>query len=185
MGLIGLLLISAGLAMDAFAVSVCKGLSAGKTGLKQALSIGLWFGGFQALMPLLGYVLGKSFASAIEAFDHWIAFGLLAIIGINMIRESANGEKKDIDPSFSFRTMLLLAIATSIDALACGVSFALIDISITEAVIVIGTVTFVLSVAGLKAGSFLGDRFNRYSGIAGGVILVCIGLKILIEHLAA
>lgn len=185
MSWIEFLLIGIGLSMDAFAVSVGKGLSVGKTRLSHALSVGLWFGGFQALMPLIGYFLGSSFAAAVTSVDHWIAFGLLFIIGANMIREAVRGEDSDMDDSFSFKTMLILAVATSIDALACGVTFAFLETDIWEAVTIIGLTTFVLSIIGLKTGSFLGERFHKGAGIAGGIVLIAIGLKILIEHLIA
>lgn len=183
MGWLELLLIGIGLSMDAFAVSVGKGLSVGKTNLRHALSVGLWFGGFQALMPLIGYLVGESFSSIVESVDHWIAFGLLLLIGANMIREAIKGDDDSVDGSFSFKTMLILAIATSIDALACGVSFAFTDTDIWLAISIIGITTFVLSIVGLKTGSFLGSRFHKGAGIAGGVVLICIGLKILAEHL--
>lgn len=183
MSFLEILLIGIGLSMDAFAVSVGKGLSVGRTRLRHALSVGLWFGGFQALMPLIGYFIGSSFASFVTEIDHWIAFGLLFLIGANMIRESVKNDDDNVDSSFSFRTMLVLAIATSIDALACGISFAFIGVKIWEAVLIIGLTTFVLSILGLKTGSFLGERFHKGAGIAGGIVLIAIGIKILIDHL--
>lgn len=183
MSWIEILLIGIGLAMDAFAVSVGKGLSVGQTKLRHALSVGLWFGGFQALMPVIGYFIGTSFADIVSNIDHWIAFTLLLLIGANMIRESIKGNDDEVDSSFSFKTMLILAVATSIDALACGVSFAFLDTDIRLAVAIIGAVTFILSIVGLKTGSFLGERFHKGAGIAGGIVLIGIGLKILIEHL--
>lgn len=183
MSFLEILLIGIGLSMDAFAVSVGKGLSVGRTRLRHALSVGLWFGGFQALMPLIGYFIGSSFASFVTEIDHWIAFGLLFLIGANMIRESVKNDDDNVDSSFSFRTMLVLAIATSIDALACGISFAFIGVKIWEAVLIIGLTTFVLSILGLKTGSFLGERFHKSAGIAGGIVLIAIGIKILIDHL--
>lgn len=183
MSFLEILLIGIGLSMDAFAVSVGKGLSAGRTRLRHALSVGLWFGGFQALMPLIGYFIGSSFASFVTEIDHWIAFGLLFLIGANMIRESVKNDDDNVDSSFSFRTMLVLAIATSIDALACGISFAFVGVKIWEAVLIIGLTTFVLSILGLKSGSFLGERFHKGAGIAGGIVLIAIGIKILIDHL--
>lgn len=183
MGWIEIFLIGAGLSMDAFAVSVGKGLSVGRTRLKHCLSVGLWFGGFQALMPLIGYFVCNRFAAAVSSIDHWIAFVLLAAIGANMIRESVKGGNDSVDASFSFKTMLVLAVATSIDALACGVSFAFLDIKIWQAVAIIGLTTFCLSIVGLKTGSFLGERFHKGAGIAGGIVLISIGIKILIEHL--
>lgn len=183
MSFLEILLIGIGLSMDAFAVSVGKGLSVGRTRLRHALSVGLWFGGFQALMPLIGYFIGSSFASFVTEIDHWIAFGLLFLIGANMIRESVMNDDDNVDSSFSFRTMLVLAIATSIDALACGISFAFIGVKIWEAVLIIGLTTFILSILGLKTGSFLGERFHKGAGIAGGIVLIAIGIKILIDHL--
>lgn len=183
MSFLEILLIGIGLSMDAFAVSVGKGLSVGRTRLRHALSVGLWFGGFQALMPLIGYFIGSSFASFVTEIDHWIAFGLLFLIGANMIRESVKNDDDNVDSSFSFRTMLVLAIATSIDALACGISFAFVGVKIWEAVLIIGLTTFVLSILGLKTGSFLGERFHKGAGIAGGIVLIAIGIKILIDHL--
>ena len=176
-------LIGIALSMDAFVVSVGKGLAVGKTRLRHALAVGIWFGGFQALMPLIGYLLGSSFSELVSSIDHWIAFGLLFLIGGNMIRESLQGDSDSADESFGFRTMLILAVATSIDALACGVTFAFLDTDIWSAAAIIGTTTFVLSIIGLRTGSYLGERFHKYAGVAGGVVLVCIGLKILIEHL--
>lgn len=183
MSFLEILLIGIGLSMDAFAVSVGKGLSVGRTRLRHALSVGLWFGGFQALMPLIGYFIGSSFASFVTEIDHWIAFGLLFLIGANMIRESVKNDDDNVDSSFSFRTMLVLAIATSIDALACGISFAFVGVKIWEAVLIIGLTTFILSILGLKTGSFLGERFHKGAGIAGGIVLIAIGIKILIDHL--
>jgi len=185
MGFIEVLLIAIGLSMDAFAVSVGKGLSVKKATIANALCVGLWFGIFQALMPLVGYWLGASFASYVTAFDHWLAFGLLALIGGNMIRE-ALGPDEEIKngADFGVRTMFLLAVATSIDALACGVSFAFLDgISIWIDVAIIGVTTFVFSAVGLKIGNLVGSRFHRGAEIFGGLVLVAIGLKTLLEHL--
>lgn len=183
MGFIEILLIAIGVSMDAFAISVGKGLAVGKARLRHILSVGLWFGGFQALMTLAGYFLGSSFYSAVESVDHWIAFGLLLLIGINMIRESFKDDDKDIDASFGFTKMLVLAVATSIDALACGLSFAFLDTNIWSAALIIGLTTFTFSAAGLMAGSVIGRRFHNLAGIAGGTILICIGTEILIKHL--
>ncbi len=172
------------LSMDAFAVSVCKGLATKKLGIKQMLIVGLWFGGFQALMPTTGYLLGSAFESYITAFDHWIAFVLLSVIGVNMIRESFSDEEDEADASFSFKTMLLLAVATSIDALAVGITFALLpDVNIFAAVPLIGATTFTISMAGLHVGRIFGNRYEKKAQIAGGVILILIGVKILLEHL--
>ncbi|MBP0960487.1 MAG: manganese efflux pump, partial [Oscillospiraceae bacterium] len=155
-----LLLIAIGLSMDAFAVAVCKGLSVGKTKVRHYIITGLWFGGFQALMPFLGYLLGTTFEKYIVAFDHWIAFILLSVIGINMIKEGFSKEENETDASFSFKNMLLLAIATSIDALAVGVTFALLpDVNIFHAVSLIGMTTFILSAIGIKIGSVFGMKY--------------------------
>ena len=183
MGVIELLLIALGLSMDAFAVSVGKGLSVQKINPRHSLSVGVWFGGFQALMPLIGYFLGVSFASLVENFDHWIAFVLLGIIGFNMIREAlSNDECEAAHPDFSARTMLMMAIATSIDALAVGVSFAFLHIDIWSAASIIGVTTFILSIVGLRIGNIFGCRYKSKAEFAGGAILMVMGIKILIEH---
>ena len=183
MGVIELLLIALGLSMDAFAVSVGKGLSVQKINPRHSLSVGVWFGGFQALMPLIGYFLGVSFASLVENFDHWIAFVLLGIIGFNMIREAlSNDECEAAHPDFSARTMLMMAIATSIDALAVGVSFAFLHIDIWSAASIIGVTTFILSIVGLRIGNIFGCRYKSKAEFAGGAILMIMGIKILIEH---
>ena len=176
-----LLVLSVGLAMDAFAVSVCKGLCTKRVGWKNALACGLWFGAFQAAMPVAGYYLGSAFRELVEAFDHWIAFGLLLLIGINMIREAFGDEKENDD--FGVKTMLLLALATSIDALAVGVSFAMSDVRVAPSVAVIGAITFALSAIGVFLGHTVGKRFGRAARITGGVILIFIGAKILLEDL--
>ena len=180
-----LLLISVGLSMDAFSVSVCKGLTTRRFSWRMALICGLWFGGFQALMPLIGYFLGAQFESFIDAYAHWIAFGLLFLIGANMIREAIWGDKDDKEDnnSLDFKTMLLLAIATSIDALAVGVSFACIQVNIWIAVLLIGVTTFLFAVLGVKIGNVFGSKYEKSAGIFGGIILILIGLKILLEHL--
>ena len=184
MTLLELFLIAVGLSMDAFAVSVCKGLSTRELKAKHYLSVGAWFGGFQALMPLLGYLLGSSFEGYINRFDHWIAFALLSLIGGNMIRESFEEDGEKTDDSFAFKTMLVLAVATSIDALAVGITFALLpDVNITAAVSFIGATTFALSAVGLKVGNIFGLKYKNKAELAGGVILILIGLKILLEHL--
>jgi putative Mn2+ efflux pump MntP len=187
MGIIELLLFAVGLSMDACAVSICKGLSMKKATLKEGAICGAWFGGFQALMPLIGFFLGSLFAEAIEAIDHWIAFVLLAFIGINMLRE-AFGKCEECEESggadLSFKTMLIMAVATSIDALMVGVSFAMAgDVNIYLAVVLIGIVTFLLSCAGVKIGNVFGNRFEKKAEAAGGIILILLGLKILLEHL--
>ena len=184
MTLFELFLIAVGLSMDAFAVSVCKGLSTGELKAKHYLSVGVWFGGFQALMPTLGYLLGSSFEGYINNFDHWIAFALLSLIGGNMIKESFEEDGEKTDDSFAFKTMLVLAVATSIDALAVGITFALLpDVNIAAAVSFIGVTTFLLSAVGLKVGNIFGLRYKNKAELAGGVILILIGLKILLEHL--
>lgn len=185
MGFGELFLLAVGLAMDAFAVSICKGLATTKASLKGSLICGTWFGGFQALMPLIGFFLGALFADAIKAFDHWVAFILLAIIGINMLKEafgSCDCEEHDAD--FSFKTMFIMAVATSIDALAVGISLAMAgNVNIWIAIALIGVITFTLSAIGVKVGSIFGSRFEKWAQLLGGVILILLGLKILLEHL--
>ena len=185
MSFLELFILAVGLSMDAFAVSVCKGLSAGKVRFKHMFACGIWFGGFQALMPLIGYLLGVKFQHLIVKFDHWIAFVLLAIIGVNMLREALGKDDDDdeMDAAFGPKTMLPLAVATSIDALAVGVSFAFLQVKIVPAISFIGVTTFVLSAIGVKAGGFLGMKWKKRAEFAGGIILILIGLKILIEHL--
>ena len=183
MGVIELLVLALGLSMDAFAVSICKGLSAPKLQAKHCLICGVYFGGFQALMPLIGWALGIRFQSMITNIDHWIAFVLLAVIGANMIKESFSKEEECPDASFGFKTMLTLAVATSIDALAVGVTFAFLDVSIVPAVLLIGATTFVCSAVGVKIGNVFGNRFQSKAEFLGGLVLIAIGLKILIEHL--
>ena len=191
MGFIELFLLGVGLSMDAFAVSVCKGLAMKKATLKSQMTCGLWFGGFQALMPLIGFFLGAMFADAIKAFDHWIAFGLLALIGANMLKEAL---EKDCDcceehnADMSVKTMFVMAVATSIDALAVGISLAMANtaespVNIWEAIALIGITTCVLSALGVKIGNVFGSRYEKKAEFAGGVILILLGLKILLEHL--
>lgn len=182
MGILEIFFIGIGLSMDAFAVSICKGLSVKKLQLKNALTCGIYFGGFQALMPLIGYILGVQFKNKIESIDHWIAFVLLALIGINMIKEAFSDEENS-DNDFSFRTMVLLAIATSIDALAVGVTFAFLSVNILLAIAIIGCTTFIIAIIGVKIGNIFGLKYKKNAEIAGGVILILIGLKILLEHL--
>lgn len=177
-----LLVIAVGLSMDACAVSICKGLSLRRMEWKNALKAGLYFGGFQALMPLIGYLLGVNFRNQIESIDHWIAFVLLALIGFNMIKESRQ-KAEELDSSFDVKTMLLLAVATSIDALAVGVTFAFLQVDIVPAVCSIGFVTFWFSVMGIKIGNVFGAKFKSRAELAGGLILVLMGTKILLEHL--
>ena len=183
MDLLSLFLIAVGLSMDAFAVSVCKGLATPKYKLKYSMICGAWFGGFQALMPAVGYLLGVNFKKYITAIDHWIAFVLLALIGFNMIREALTNDDEGADPSFTAKSMSLLAVATSIDALAIGITFAFLDVNIVAAVLFIGVCTFVISAAGVKIGSAFGTRFKSKAEIAGGAILIILGLRILVEHL--
>lgn len=182
MGLFDLFLIAVGLSMDAFAVAICKGLSVKKVTIKHGLIVGLYFGGFQAGMPLLGYLLGSSFAQYIEAFDHWVAFVLLGIIGINMIRESREKEE-ELNSSFGLKAMIPMAIATSIDALAVGVSFAFMRVQIGWAVLFIGAITFTLSAIGVKIGNHFGVKYKSKAELCGGIILILLGTKILLEHL--
>ena len=177
-----LCIIAVGLAMDAFAVSICKGLSAGRARLGDCLRSGLYFGGFQMLMPLLGYLLGARFQAAIASIDHWIAFILLGLIGFNMIRESL-GEEEGLDADFGPRAMFPLAVATSIDALAVGVTFAFLQVEILPAGAMIGLITFLLSALGVWVGALFGSRFQKQAELCGGVILILMGLKILLEHL--
>ena len=178
-----LFILAVGLSMDAFAVAVCKGLAMRRVSLRQAAWVGLWFGGFQFLMPLLGFLLANSFAQAIASFDHWIAFLLLAVIGGNMVREALSAGEEEVSGDLSVRAMFLLAIATSIDALAVGVSFAFLSVNIGAAVSFIGVITFVLSMVGVKAGSLFGAKYKSKAELAGGVILILRGLMILLVHL--
>ena len=182
MSLAELFILAVGLSMDAFAVSICKGLSQPKLKPGHMVITGLYFGGFQALMPLLGYILGAQFARFISGFDHWVVFGLLAFIGVGMIRESRE-QACPADKGFSLKEMLPLAVATSIDALAAGVSLALLDVQILWAVGFIGLTTFCLSVAGVWAGHRFGARYKGGAELAGGVVLILIGVKVLLEHL--
>lgn len=183
MDLIELFLIAVGLSMDAFAVSVCKGLAMPKCTFKKAAIVGLWFGGFQALMPAIGYILGAQFQEAIASIDHWIAFVLLALIGGNMIHEALDNDEEEADASLDVKTMFLLAVATSIDALAIGITFAFLKVNIIPAVCFIGIVTFIISFAGVKIGNVFGARYKNKAEIVGGIILILFGLKILLEHL--
>ncbi len=181
MDIVEILLLAAGLAMDAFAVSVCKGLAMEKITVKKAFIVGIWFGGFQALMPVIGYFLGVGFRDYIVSVDHWIAFVLLGLIGGNMIKESLSNDGEKSDSSLDFRTMLVLAVATSIDALAVGVTFAFLDVNIAFSASVIGIITFAISVLGVKIGNVFGARYKARAEFAGGVILILLGLKILLE----
>lgn len=189
MGIGELFLLAVGLSMDAFAVSVCKGLAMKKAMLKAEATCGLWFGGFQALMPTIGFFLGALFADAIEAFDHWVAFALLAIIGINMLKEALekkdeSGDDPEKDADLSVKTMFLMAVATSIDALAVGISLAMVgSVNIWLAAAFIGICTCLLSALGVKIGNVFGSRYEKKAELAGGVILILLGVKILLEHL--
>lgn len=180
MGIAELFIIAAGLSMDAFAVSICKGLSLGKIRVRHMCIAGAWFGGFQALMPAIGYILGSTFADLITRWDHWIAFLLLAVIGGNMVKESF-GEEETMDSSMTAKTMFLLAVATSIDALAVGVTFAFLKVNIVMAVLLIGCVTFICSAAGVKIGSIFGTKYKSRAELFGGIVLILIGCKILLE----
>lgn len=182
MGIFELFVLAVGLSMDAFAVSVCKGLSLGKIKWKHMCIAGAWFGGFQALMPLIGYFFGRFFTDAITQYAHWIAFVLLVLIGGNMIKESF-GEEEDVDASMSVKSMFLLAVATSIDALAVGVTFAFLKVSIIPAISFIGVITFICSAIGVKIGSIFGSKYKSKAELCGGIVLVLIGLKILLEGL--
>ena len=183
MSILGLFVIAVGLSMDAFAVAICKGLSVEKAEIKHCLITGLYFGGFQALMPLIGFFLGEKFQALITRYDHWIAFVLLALIGGNMIKESLDKEQDALPPSFDFRAMLPLAVATSIDALAVGVTFAFLQVNILWAVALIGVTTFAFSWAGVKVGNLFGAKFKSRAEFFGGAVLILMGIKILLEHL--
>ena len=183
MELFEIVVIGIGLAMDAFAVSVCKGLAMKKLDWKKVIIISLYFGIFQALMPVLGYCLGSTFSSFVQQVDHWIAFILLAIIGGNMIKDSTDDEEEKRNDKVDVKTMVLLAIATSIDALAVGVTFAFFKVNLWLSISIIGIITFVLSVLGVIIGNKFGDKFQNRAELAGGIILIIIGLKILLEHL--
>ncbi len=183
MSLLTLFITAVGLSMDAFAVSVCKGLAMKKLSWKKAVIIGLWFGGFQALMPTLGYLLGTRFEGYVNAIDHWIAFVLLALIGVSMVREARSPEKDETNDSTDLKTMFLLAVATSIDALAVGVTYAFLQVRILPAVSFIGIITLILSIVGVKIGNMFGLKYKAKAEIFGGIILILMGLKILLEHL--
>jgi len=189
MSLLELFLIGVGLSMDAFAVAVCRGLAMRKLDWGRAAVIGLYFGGFQALMPALGWLLGSAFAGYIQKLDHWVAFVLLSFIGGNMIREALRGGEAcgpggcPVEERLDHRELLLMAVATSIDALAVGVTFAFLEVSILPAASLIGVTTFCLSVAGVAVGNFFGARYEKRAELTGGVILVLLGIKILLDHL--
>lgn len=183
MDILTLFILAVGLSMDAFAVAVCKGLAMGKMTWRKAAVVGLWFGGFQALMPAVGYMLGEQFKDKITFIDHWIAFFLLGLIGVNMIREAYSKEEEEADGSLGVKEMFVLAVATSIDALAVGVTFAFLSVNLFSAVAFIGTVTFALSVMGVKVGNVFGVKYKAKAELAGGVILIFLGMKILLEHM--
>lgn len=184
MGIGELFLLAVGLSMDAFAVSICKGLASKRADASVCVTCGTWFGGFQALMPLAGYYLGSLFAEAIEAIDHWVAFILLAVIGINMLREAFSQKEEEVSADLSVKTMFVMAVATSIDALAVGISLAMAgDTNIWLAISLIGITTFVLSAIGVKIGSIFGSRFEKKAEAAGGFILIFLGVRILLQHL--
>ena len=183
MSFFDLFLIALAISMDAFAAAICKGLTVKKVGAKHILTAGVYFGGFQALMPLIGFLLGFKFERFIVSIDHWIAFVLLAVIGGGMIREAIAGGEDEANDSFSFKTMLPLALATSIDALAVGISFAFLGVDIVAAAVLIGVTTFVLSGAGIVVGNVFGAEYKSKAELAGGIVLILIGLKILLEHL--
>ncbi len=183
MSLATLFLLAVGLSMDAFAVSVCKGLAMQKMSIKKATIVGLWFGGFQALMPTIGYFLGKQFEGYIKSIDHWIAFGLLLLIGGNMIKEALSGEEEAGSDSLSLKEMFLLAVATSIDALAVGITLGFMNVDILSAASFIGVITFSLSAIGVKVGNLFGNRYQKKAELLGGIILIFLGVKILLEHL--
>ena len=183
MGFAELFILAVGLSMDAFAVAVCKGLASKKVTVANMITVGVWFGVFQAVMPLLGYLLGSAFESYITGLDHWVVFALLTFLGVKMLWGAAKGDEEQ-SASFGVKTMLLLALATSIDALAVGITFALFpDINIAAAIAFIGAITFLLSAAGVKIGEISGGKLKRVAVIVGGCILILMGTKILLEHL--
>lgn len=183
MGILEIILLGIGLAMDAFAVSICKGLSMKRMNWKNAIIIVFYFGAFQAIMPAIGYFLGTTFESFVTAVDHWIAFILLSFIGGNMIKESFDNEDEKKNDRVDFKTMVVLAIATSIDALAVGITFAFFDVNVIFAVSVIGVITFFISLLGVKVGNKFGDKYQNKAELMGGILLVLLGIKILVEHL--
>jgi len=176
-------LIAIGLAMDAFAVSICKGLSMKKMSWKKAIVVGGYFGIFQGLMPVIGYFLGTTFESIVTKIDHWIAFGLLVFIGINMLKEAFGNETENCNDNVDFKTMIVLAIATSVDALAVGITFAFLKTNIVLASLIIAIITFAVCLIGVKIGNKFGDKYERKAETVGGLILIFMGIKILLEHL--
>ena len=183
MDLLTLLTLAVGLAMDAFAVSICKGLAMREKVLKKGIIVGLWFGGFQALMPTIGFFLGTQFKDQITSIDHWIAFVLLGLIGINMVKEALSNDEEQADDSIAVKEMFMLAVATSIDALAVGITFAFLNVHIVSAASMIGVCTFLISFAGVKIGNIFGTKYKSKAELAGGIILILLGFKILFEHL--
>jgi putative Mn2+ efflux pump MntP len=183
MDLLTLLTLAVGLAMDAFAVSICKGLAMREKVLKKGIIVGLWFGGFQALMPTIGFFLGTQFKDQITSIDHWIAFVLLGLIGINMVKEALSNDEEQADDSIAVKEMFMLAVATSIDALAVGITFAFLNVHIVSAASMIGVCTFLVSFAGVKIGNIFGTKYKSKAELAGGIILILLGFKILFEHL--
>lgn len=183
MDLLTLLTLAVGLAMDAFAVSICKGLAMREKVLKKGIIVGLWFGGFQALMPTIGFFLGTQFKDQITSIDHWIAFVLLGLIGINMVKEVLSNDEEQADDSIAVKEMFMLAVATSIDALAVGITFAFLNVHIVSAAAMIGVCTFLISFAGVKIGNIFGTKYKSKAELAGGIILILLGFKILFEHL--
>lgn len=183
MDLFTLLTLAVGLAMDAFAVSICKGLAMREKVLKKGIIVGLWFGGFQALMPTIGFFLGTQFKDQITSIDHWIAFVLLGLIGINMVKEALSNDEEQADDSIAVKEMFMLAVATSIDALAVGITFAFLNVHIVSAASMIGVCTFLVSFAGVKIGNIFGTKYKSKAELAGGIILILLGFKILFEHL--
>lgn len=183
MSIIELLILSIALAMDAFAVSICKGLSLKEIKVKHLILVGSWFGGFQALMPVLGYFCGSKFADKVDKYDHWIAFIILALIGASMIKESGDDEE-EVNSNMDVKTMFFLAVATSIDALTVGITFAFLDVNIVMAVLFIGVITFVISAMGVKIGSIFGDKYKSKAEMFGGIVLILIGVKTLLTGLS-
>ena len=183
MDFVPLVTLAVGLAMDAFAVSICKGLAMREKVLKKGIIVGLWFGGFQALMPTIGFFLGTQFKDQITSIDHWIAFVLLGLIGINMVKEALSNEEEQADDSIAVKEMFMLAVATSIDALAVGITFAFLNVHIVSAASIIGVCTFLISFAGVKIGNIFGTKYKSKAELAGGIILILLGFKILFEHL--
>lgn len=183
MDLLTLLTLAVGLAMDAFAVSICKGLAMREKVLKKGIIVGLWFGGFQALMPTIGFLLGTQFKDQITSIDHWIAFVFLGLIGINMVKEALSNDEEQADDSIAVKEMFMLAVATSIDALAVGITFAFLNVHIVSAASMIGVWTFLISFAGVKIGNIFGTKYKSKAELAGGIILILLGFKILFEHL--